>query len=335
MKRLFLHIGFNKTGSTSLQKTLARNAGALAEQGILYPYDPQAPYMQRWQHAPLAAAVPGRTLSWLVPKKRATLTEAFPTLRGRLEHGAFETLLLSSEGFGETAMGQEKIRWLKRQFPGFDISVIAYIRRQDAYFLSAYQEGIKAGRTRPFDFADHADAKDLYFGRRLAPWRAVFGSEKVIVRPFDPQVWPEGELFFDFLRTIGADTAAMTPEPPENEGLDYRAVEFMRQLNLLESGTQAAALPRVKARKLAATFSHLLAAADTRRKMQLSSEQAEILRTHFHDDNATALAGSGIAVEAFFPPVPQGRPARLAPPSLDPQDLLRLIAQLSPPSHRS
>lgn len=334
MKRLYLHIGFNKTGSTSLQKTLARNAGALAEQGILYPYDPQAPYTQRWQHAPLAAAVPGRSLSWLLPKKRAALTEAFPALQNRLEHDDFDTLLLSSEGFGETAMGQEKIRWLQEQFLDFDISVIAYVRRQDAYFLSAYQEGIKAGRTRPFDFSDHVDTKDLYFGRRLAPWRAVFGDDKVIVRPFDPQVWPEGELFFDFLRTIGATTEAMIPAAPENEGLDYRAVEFMRQLNLLEPETQTAALPRVKARKLAATFSQLLAAEGTKQKMQLSSEQAEILRAHFHDDNATALAGSGIAVEAFFPPVARDRPARLAPASLDPQDLLRLVAQLSPPSHR-
>ncbi len=68
--------------------------------------------------------------------------------------------------------------------------------------------------------------------------------------------------------------------------------------------------------------------------MALSSEQAEILRRHFHRDNTEALAGSGIDVEDFFPPAPAGRAARLAPPALDPQDLLRLIAQLSPPPQR-
>ncbi len=333
MKKLFLHIGFNKTGSTSLQKNLAHNPEALAAQGILYPNDPQAPYMQRWQHAPLAAAVPGRTLSWLLPRNRATLDQAYAALRERIAQSSFDTLVLSSEGFGETAMGQEKIRWLKRQFPGFDISVIAYVRRQDSYFLSTYQEGIKAGRTRPFRFADHLKAKDLYFGRRLMSWRAVFGAQKVIVRPFSPTLWPEGELFFDFLRVIGATRAGMTLQPPENEGLDYRAVEFMRQLNLLGAKAQdsAPARPRPLVRKLTAAFSQTLEAGGGLQKMMLSSEQAEILRRHFHEDNTEALAGSGIDITDFFPAVSPGRAARLVPPRLDPQDLLRLIAQLSPP----
>lgn len=337
MKKLFLHIGFNKTGSTSLQRDLAHNAAVLAEQGILYPCDPQAPFMQRWQHAPLAAAVPGRQLHWLLPRKRDTLDQAYAALRDRIAQSTCDTLILSSEGFGETAMGQRKIRWLKDQFPGLDITVVAYVRRQDSYFLSTYQEGIKAGRTQPFAFGDYLEAKDLYFGRRLASWRTVFGAERVVVRPFAPTLWPEGELFFDFLSVIGATSAGMVPQPPENEGFDYRAIEFMRQLNLLgaEAHTRAPALPRPQTRKLTAAFSQVLEAGGERQKMALASEQAEILRQHFHQDNTEALAGSGIDVEDFFPPVPAGRAARLAPPDLDPQDLLRLIAQLPPPSQRS
>ena len=69
MKQLFLHIGFNKTGSTSLQRNLAQNSAALLEQGFLYPHEAEAAYTQRWQHAPLAAPVPGRNLGWLVRKK--------------------------------------------------------------------------------------------------------------------------------------------------------------------------------------------------------------------------------------------------------------------------
>ena len=96
MEKLFLHNGFNKTGSTSLQGNLAHNAAGLAKQGILYPYDPQAPFIQRWQHAQLAAAVPGRQLHWLLPRKRGTLEQAFAALHDRIAQNACDTLVLSS-----------------------------------------------------------------------------------------------------------------------------------------------------------------------------------------------------------------------------------------------
>lgn len=334
MKRLFLHIGFYKTGSTSLQKSLALNAAALAQQGILYPYDPQAAYTQRWQHVPLAAAVPGLRLSWLMSQKRKTLGQAYTALQERIGRDEAETLILSSEGFGEPAMGQKKIRWLKDLFPDSQITVIAYVRRQDSYFLSSYQEQIKGGRLRPFGFGDHVEAKGLYFGRRLAPWRAIFGASNVIVRPFDPKIWPEGEVFLDFLRTIGAKREGMTLYSPENEGLDYRAVEFMRQLNLRAEET-GPTLQRGQIRMLTAAFNRMLEADDGRQKMSLSTEQAEILRQHFHEDNALALEGSGITIEEFFPPVPPGRLERLVPTELNPQHLLQLVASLAPPTNVS
>ncbi|SIT18293.1 hypothetical protein [Paracoccus saliphilus] len=331
MKKLFLHIGFNKTGSTSLQKNLAANTHVLARQGIFYPHDPQAPYTQRWQHVPLAAAVPGRNLPWLVPKKRATLAQAYDSLYTQLHHSNFNTLVLSSEGFGERAMGTDKIQWLKDQFPDFEITVIAYIRRQDSYFLSTYQESVKAGRSRPFNFSDHGKVKELYFGQRLAPWRTIFGEQNVLVRPFDPKFWPEGELFFDFLQAIGAARDGTALQAPENEGLDYRAVEFMRQINqfVTEAGRDAGNLrQRVRANKLTATFSQLLETKGKVQKMSLSTEQAEILRRHFRNDNIDALQGSGIDPDEFFPTIASDRAAMLAPQNLEPRDLMLVISRM-------
>jgi len=56
MKKLFLHIGFNKTGSTSLQHCLSQNSAILEAAGFLYPGVNEDSFVQNRQHTPLAAA---------------------------------------------------------------------------------------------------------------------------------------------------------------------------------------------------------------------------------------------------------------------------------------
>ena len=59
MKKLFLHTGYNKTGSSYIQKCLTRNAAWLQQKGVFYPPDSARAYMQNSQHVPLAAALTG------------------------------------------------------------------------------------------------------------------------------------------------------------------------------------------------------------------------------------------------------------------------------------
>lgn len=324
MKKLFLHIGFNKTGSTSLQQNLAANTAALARQGILYPHDPQAPYMQRWQHVPLAAAIPGRHVPWLSQPKRRNLDRAYGTFFAALEGTPQDRLVISSESFGGLDMGAKKVGWVRDQFSDYDVTVVAYIRRQDSYFLSTYQESIKAGSTAPFDFGRHVELKGLHFAQRLAPWRQVFGAEKVVVRPFAPAFWPEGELYYDFLQVIGADRARMTLTDRANEGLDYRAVDLMRRLNQLNAIQSDREPDEIASRKRHQRLLALIKSLDTLmpegfvpQKMRLSTEQVETLRAHFRADNAAALAGTGIDPDELFPPAPAGQTARLSPDQPD------------------
>lgn len=329
MKKLFLHIGFYKTGSTSLQKDLAQNAAALQAQDIFYPYEPRAPYTQRWQHAPLAAALPGRELNWLTPGNAKTQKRAYKSMFAAFEASGCSTLVLSSEGFCDQSVGAPQISWLQEKFADFEITVIAYIRRQDAYFLSTYQEMIKAGSTAAFDFSDYAAAARLHFARRLAPWRAALGAERVIVRPFAPAFWPEGELFYDFLSLIGTSREGLSLAKPENEGLDYRTVELLRQLNILTDAAGQSRRPGL--RQLAtASDAHFAAAGGGKQKMQVSAAQAETLRSHFRAENESALAGSGISADDFFPAPPKEQEERLLPERLEPELLLKLLWEQAP-----
>jgi len=330
LKKLFLHIGFPKTGTTALQLSLRKNAARLREQGVFFPADPAHSFMQETQHLPLAAAVPGRPMPFLSSAKRSVVDRAYDDLFDWVARKRAETVVLSSEAFGGVDMGPKKAQWLRDAFDGYDVTIIAYIRRQDDHLLSTYQEMIKAGGTERFAFDSYKTRRPLFFARRLMPWRKAFGVENVVVRPFARSFWPNGDLFSDFLRVIGVDPIGMVPAENNNESLDFRAIELLRRFNLLSAQRGGATMTPYERRhhgysKLAAQLPKVLADGATYRKAALSSEQAEEIRLFFREDNRKALRMTGIGVDRFFPPVAPGRPAMLPPDSVEDELLLRLL----------
>jgi hypothetical protein len=326
MKRLFLHIGFNKTGSTSIQENLVKNAPRLLEQGFFYPCNVEAAYFQRVQHVPLAAAIPDMKLNWLNGKKTRSLGRAYDDLFNATQQNTFETLMLSSEGFGAVNITTKQLDWLKERFEKYRITIIAYIRPQDAYLLSAYQQRITAGGVGAFDVGMHESMATMRFGTRLAPWRAAFGPENVIVRPFVPKLWHGGELFHDFLNALGIPQDGVVLAEPANEGLDYRAVELLRSLNNIKKRGPG---KRKRLLDLAFNLDKIMGGDFKKKKMALSSEQSSMLRDYYRTENEAALAGSGVSVDEFFPAPSAGKAACLPPEALPQDMLLRVIAELA------
>lgn len=333
MKRLYLHIGFNKTGSTSLQNTLSSNAAALEKTGVLYPGAATDSYVQNHQHTPLAAVLPERAVTWLRPQKRRSQGRALPDLLRDIEASPANTVILSSEAFGGLDMTHDRIQMVRDKLSMFDVSVIAYIRRQDTYLLSLYQEAVKNGATHPFNFAKFPSNQQLFFSQRLAPWRTVFGSDRVIIRPFDKKFWPQGELLLDFLSAINLPSDGIPPMgKPKNESLDYRSVELIRRLNLT-TRTALNNMPPQKQKTARTTLLRIIrtfeAKQGNRAKMQLSSTQSNELRSYFAEDNAISLAGTGVTTDAFFPEMATDMPPRIAPDRLDETLLINVITSLA------
>lgn len=338
MKKLILHIGFNKTGSTSLQHNLFLNAKALERLGYCYPGAPSDSFMQNRQHTPLAAALPERNVNWLRPQKQTRLGHALPDLLDYLKHRDTPNIILSSEAFGGIDITEDHVSRIRERLAEFDIRVIAYIRRQDRYLMSTYQEGVKNGSRQSFQFKQFQKNNQLRFSRRLAPWRAVLGHEKVIVRPFDAKFWPKNELFFDFLHAIGAPYDRIRPSDQiANQSLDLHSVEVMRRINQILAEQYPDLLgPKLKALRVAALrgLRQIEAASGSAGTMQLSSQQAEVMQTYFYDDNCLSLEGSGISADDFFPLVREEREAQLVPKRLNENTLLYLLVLLAKQNHQ-
>lgn len=332
-KKIFLHIGFFKAGSTSIQVGLKHNAAFLERNGFLYPFRPGAAYVQNGQHTPLRAALTNAHHPSIVPSKRATIEFAVPDLLADIAASPAHNVILSCEAWSNPNTTADQVRLLRDTFASHDVTAIAYVRRQDATLLSAYQQGIKSGSTEPFDFDRLKTQPRLFLTRSLAPWREGLGHDQVIVRPFVPDLWVGKDLLLDFLTEIGAPTDGIqNASEVKNESLDYRIVELRRRLNL-RIETAFPDMPAQKKQNLWKTlrqnFREVQSSLDSIRKMKLSAEKSNHLRDIFREENIGALVGTNVDVDTFFPETTEDQVEIIAPESFDEDMLLTLAAQLA------
>src|SRR5215510_12928739 len=144
---LILHIGLPKTGTTSIQETLAAHRTALLEKGVLYPNS-----AGESAHALIPASILGAKLNvnhffptiWngMTPAARLELfrRELDREIRDRPAH--VRRVLISAEHCSSFLKSKALIRDLATFLEPYfqDYKVVAYVRRQDLFAASVYNE---------------------------------------------------------------------------------------------------------------------------------------------------------------------------------------------------
>ena len=143
MPKLFLHVGFHKTGTTSLQDILNRNRKELLSQGIIYPKTRKF----RAQHE-FAWSAGQRGWGW----KQFGGSQAGPGPAKRmfkLLRSATQDVVISSEFLSE--LKPEQIKKLVNSIGTLDLKVIFTVRPVAKILPSAYQQEIKNGSKLTYD----------------------------------------------------------------------------------------------------------------------------------------------------------------------------------------
>ena len=236
---LYLHIGTEKTGTSSIQEFLRANRALLQTRGVAYP---QAP--GDINHIGLAALGQDRDRGELWEKLGITSIAGRDKYRIQLanELGTefrekeYDRAVMSNEHCSSRLLSAEEVSSL-RDFlsPLFSrIWIVVYLRRQDDFVVSTYSTGIKSGRTTPLSFPKPARIRARYdYWSLLERWCGVFGRENIVCRKFEKQWLSGGDLLTDFLSVIGCDASAEWQYPGNvNSSLDARALEFLRLMNL-------------------------------------------------------------------------------------------------------
>lgn len=203
-KTVYFHIGTTKTGSTSIQDFLTGNRNVLLRKGVDV-------FTEREEN-------PARRMragDWL--KGRIGPSFAFEGF----EQWVPEFIRLLTGSPVEKIILTEELSWFsivhtkrKVQFRQFvdalravsDLKLIVYLRRQDAFLMSSYQEILKNGWLNGKTCRQQMNTRDhrsLEYRERLAWLIPLMGKENIIVRPFEAGQFVDGSLIADFLHCAG------------------------------------------------------------------------------------------------------------------------------------
>jgi len=235
-RSLILHIGTEKTGTTSIQEFLALNRPRLKQAGILYPES-----LGPTNHIRLAAYAshkPWRLLSKypLDTQEKHLEFKRFlcHEFQNELALSSCEHVIISNEHLHSRLRETRQIAEIKAFLAHFfhSITVLVYFRRQDLMACSHYSTALKAGSAdaKPFK----ASKTNYYYNflKIYQNWTGVFGQQQVTVRIFAKDRFKNGNLIDDFCAHAGISPCPNLPLPQRrNEALSLEAGLLIQALN--------------------------------------------------------------------------------------------------------
>lgn len=249
MKTLYLHVGTPKTATSSIQKFLAGNRSVLEAHGYCYPrslhkYPDVNP--RRNGHF-LVGKVANKNGGHKRKTEEAYLQEGYELIVKSF--AKFDNVILSDESiwFGASYSRKDVFERLKEEADqkGYVVKVIVYLRRQDQFLLSKWNQAVKqnvawgSGLTcEEYLKASQDREPDVYqYGKRLDVLAGILGKENLIVRVFERDQWIEGSIIQDFMYHIGFETIDDFKQEEEtvNLRLGKNESEIKRILNKNEN----------------------------------------------------------------------------------------------------
>lgn len=218
-KRLILHVGQAKTGTSTIQDFLAHNRKQLwREMEVLYP---RAGRQGAAHHRTAALFLPADNAAWI---RREDSDSLRAQLDAECAEASTDVVVVSSEAL----FNARSIAAVRDFFVGFDVEVVIILRRQDRWLDSLYQHQLKVGETSlgPMEWLT-ARQPALNYATRVGRWADVFGDDKVRIGVFEPASLAGGLMAF-FFRTAGLAVPEGLQEPPaRNERLSRHALAWL------------------------------------------------------------------------------------------------------------
>ena len=234
----YIHIGLEKTGTTTIQEFAYQNRSLLAVDNIYYPDSPGIK-----NHTNLPAYAYDNNLNDLAIRKNITNPNDRTYFRNSFEEKFRKeiepvrekkmNLLLSSEHLSSRVGDESEIRKLLSLFISLDYQpkIIIYLRRQDEMLLSTYSTWVKCGATEELNH--NAYKKKRYdFLSQLKLWENCVGPEQIIVGLFHKKRLYNGDLIQDFCQKININHKQYEiPKFNLNKSLSAIQLAFLKDFN--------------------------------------------------------------------------------------------------------
>ncbi|MCI9173444.1 MAG: hypothetical protein HFH49_00675 [Lachnospiraceae bacterium] len=242
MKTLYLHIGTPKTATTAIQFFCRDNQETLNSHGYVYP-------MFEWKYPNVLQT---RNAHFLVGDTYLTQAERNQEEEEKVFVEAFRQIYEAFEQYDNVILSDESMwnhgfrigGWdrLKKEMEenGFGVKVIVYLRRQDEFTYSWWNQVVKEGmkKTSAITWKEMLEKLPVvqldYYGT-LEKIAAVVGKENITVRRFDRGSFVGQSIQVDFADAIGLELSEgyQIESKVENISLTKGSNEIKRLLNCL------------------------------------------------------------------------------------------------------
>jgi hypothetical protein len=302
---LYLHIGRNKAGSTTLQNYILRHLAQLGEAGVRYAMFGQ-------------------------PSPATTSVPTFPTHRHiaafvRAQRGG--AVLVSHEGL--CCFTPELTQIMATDLAGLDIQLLFYIRPYREWVVSSYSFDVRTGHNA-LDFDRYLERirPAISFWPILEIWGQTLGWHRVRVRSLAQADLIGGDLVRDFTSAIG-----LPPAPPDeaaraNSSPGWVVIELLRMIapGGPATGWTPATLPIAQLLHHLADQSMAALGVQQAQGNYLSAAQSDELAALYNNDLDFVAARTGVHLQAD---AAGQAPERDFLPSVEciPKTILRMIRE--------
>ena len=232
-RRVVLHIGTMKTGTSFIQSVLGNNQAALAESGVEFPggFGVQARAVREMLKLPQQ------------PRRNSRRWTKLATgLRESGRTGIFSMEFLSFAG-------EEQVRRLVEPFAGLDVRVVLTVRDQLRAMPAQWQTYTRNFGTDDWEgYLRHVEPSRVGSGRGtrafktfhraqdvptiLSRWGSAPGVSSVEVVTVPPSGAPREELWNRFCAAAGIEAPEVRMEEVrDNESLGYASCDYLRRAN--------------------------------------------------------------------------------------------------------
>lgn len=238
MKTLYIHIGTPKTGSSAIQSFLWQNKETLEKNGYCYPdlsfrYD----FVSKHRNGYFLRAED-------LGNKGSGFEEGMEIIR--LSFEKYSNVILSDEG-----IWYEGTKWHKKllkimQKRGYQVKLIVYLRRQDEYLISRWNQYVKTAASKYKDIEKDLNEWETFlqkglkdftmnYGDNLKRLEEIYERKNICVRRYDRKYFPDNSICSDFLQSIGLRRTEEYTETQMlvNPSLSQNTAEIQRVLNTL------------------------------------------------------------------------------------------------------
>jgi len=218
LRQVVFHIGQPKTGTSYIQSHLAQNRNKLREFGIYYPVTISSNkklYKTFESHHLLTYSLAGwEPFNLFSPElfmsdtKSICKKENMHTMLLSAENVYWlPTSVLLTESTSDDEFWDKKesyINSIKKYLKDFDVKIVLYIRRQDQWLESWYNQQIKNGFHVKPDLDEFVNNHRplLQYDKMADLWSRYFGKDNTIIRVYEKEKLKKG-LLHDFCETIG------------------------------------------------------------------------------------------------------------------------------------